>query len=224
MAAAPTPVAVIDGRVGRKLGNALTMTFSSGAANPVATALQGGAAGFGGKLAILLGFRNGGQGRHTLTYPDGSKLIIPVRDWDPTPITRGDGSPVATITRAETSVATLPDGTELFHFGPAPVDAKTSDKYSILVTTPAGEPVAMLEMMRSAAGWISGEDILEFVMEGPINTQTGGALAIPIPGTRMVLYREVEGVERDVLLAACVELGIGIRAYFTEMGKVVAWL
>ena len=237
---APIPVAVIDGRCGRKVNNALTMAFFDGVATePFATAVQGQADGVGGKLAILFGFRNGHSGKHVLTYVDGGRVDVPTVDYGPTELKR-DGHPLATILRENTpldgkfhtakenapvsgpTTATLPDGTVLFRFLPDPVEPKNDDRYRIQVVDAAGTPVASLDMVRSPSGWDLGEELLEFALEG-IDTSTGGSLPILVAGTRLVLYRETTQVERDVLLAACVELGISVRAYFTEMGSVTAW-
>ena len=242
---APVPVAVIDGRCGRKVNNALTMAFFDGTAKePFATAVQGQADGVGGKLAILFGFRNGHSGKHVLTYlkgaaADGARVDVPTLDYGPTELQR-DGHPLATILRENTpldgkyhsskdnapvsgpSTATLPDGTVLFRFLPDPVEPTNDDRYRIQVVDAAGTPVASLDMVRTPSGWDAGEALLEFVLEG-IDTSTGGSLPILVAGTRLVLYRETTQVERDVLLAACVELGISIRPYFTAMGTTTAW-
>ena len=234
---APTPVAVIDGRTGRKVNNALTMKFTDGAATePFATAVQGQADGVGGKLAILFGFRNGSKGKHVLTHATGARVDVPTQDWGPTALLR-DGHPLATILREGTpldgkyhtakenapvsgpTTATLPDGTLLFTFLPDPIEPETSDRYRILVVDAAGTSVASIDVIRAATGWNPAEELLEFALEG-FDTSPGGSLPILVLGTRLVLYRETSQVERDVLLAVCVELGISCRAYFAAMGTV----
>src|SRR3982751_4481530 len=115
MATTPTPPVVIEGRVGRKLNNALFIDFSEGGDKPFAHARQGGAGGFGGKMAILFGFMNGGTGKHLLTYTDGATLVIQTRDSVPSLISR-NGTPIASIARADTSTATTPDGTVIYRF------------------------------------------------------------------------------------------------------------
>lgn len=92
---APTPepnsvVSVIDGRAGRKANNALTLTFLEGSEEPIAKAVQGGGDGFGKKVGILFGFRNGAPGKHVLTHTDGTTLVVETRDAEPSPVTRGE--------------------------------------------------------------------------------------------------------------------------------------
>ena len=47
--------------------------------------------------------------------------------------------------------------------------------------------------------------------------QAGAALPIQVLGTRLILLRPPTPLERDVLLAACVDLAIGLRPYIPEM-------
>ena len=211
------PVAVIDGHTGRRVNNALTISFREGDSEPFAKAQQGAGDGFGGKLGILFGFRNGSPGNHELTYADGSKLLIPTRETKPTLLTRGDGTAVATITRGATSSATLPDGSELFAFLPHPTEPISSERMRIVVNEPGGERVADLDVIRTSAGWtIDAEDVLD-LLSGDFGGDVGGSLPIPFPGTRLVLYRDLSPVERDVLLAACCEIALGVRPYFEGM-------
>ena len=44
------------------------------------------------------------------------------------------------------------------------------------------------------------------------------ALKIPILGTRLTLTQQVAPAVRDVLMAACVDIAIGLRPYIPEMG------
>jgi hypothetical protein len=74
-------------------------------------------------------------------------------------------------------------------------------------------------VVRTNAGWdISAEDVLDFV-SGNFGGDAGSSLPIPFKGTRVVLFREVTQVERDVLLAACVEITLAVRPYIREMGE-----
>jgi hypothetical protein len=214
---APAPVlALIDGRAGRKVDNALTLTFYEGSEEPIGRAVQGGGDGLGKRLGILFGFKNGAAGRHVLTFADDSTLVVDTRDGEPSPVTRGDGAAVSTITRGATSSATLPDGTPLLGFAGHPERAVTPEKFRILVTDPAGDDVATLEVIRSSGGWDLGGELLEWAVFG--GTQAGSSLPIPFQGTRLLLHRAVTPVEREVLLAACVDIGIGVRPYLADMG------
>lgn len=218
-----TPVAVIDGRSGRKIWNALTLTFLEGD-TPFATAVQGAGDSFGMKAGILFGLRNGRVGNNELTYTDGTKLYLPTRDEGPTPLTL-DGTVIATITRAATSAAALPDGTPLLSFVPHPEGGKTDDRYRMLVLAPAGDTVATLDVMRSPAGWGFDTDDLLDLVSGDFGGNNASSLPIPFGGTRLVLFRDVSPVERHVLLAACAEICLSARPYVAEMGtQGAAWM
>lgn len=215
-----TPVAVIDGRSGRKLNNALTISFFEGDESaPFATAVQGARDSFGLKLGILFGFRNGSVGNHELRYTDGTVLSVPTRNEGPTDVSR-EGVVVARITRAASSVASLPDDcTELLRFVPHPDGAQVNEAYRMLVLDPSGAQVAALDVIRERAGWgLDADDLLDFVT-GDYDGDVGGSLPIPFRGTRLVVYRDVTDTERDVLLAACVEIALGVRPYIAEMGE-----
>jgi hypothetical protein len=60
---------VIDGRIARRTSSGLTMTFHEGEDEPLAVAVQSGGEGRGAQLGVLFGFKNGGPGRHSLSYP-----------------------------------------------------------------------------------------------------------------------------------------------------------
>lgn len=223
-AAAPAPVAVIDGVCGRKLNNALTMKFlDNGAGEPFATALQSGADGVGKKLGILFGFKNGATGAHVVTYAHGTTLSVPMADGQPTKVVRGDGTAVCTITRGATSAITSPDGAPLLTFLPDPVDPEPSSHFRLQLRDGAGVHLATLDVIRDAKayGQIGVGEVLEavdFVMGGFVS-DPGGSLPLPFLGTRVSLYRELTALERDALLAACVEIGIGVRPYVAAMGE-----
>ena len=221
---APRPVAVIDGPCGRKLNNALTMRFlRNGTGDPIATALQGGGDGVGKKLGILFGFKNGAVGTHVLTYADGTTLAVPMADGEPTQVTRGDGSAVCTITRGPTSTITAPDATTLLSFLPDPVEAEASSHWRMRLEDGTGAHVATMDVIRQGGGYddVGIADVLETVdfVAGGFVSEPGGSLPLPFLGTRVVLFRELTPVEQDALLAACVEIGIGVRPYITAMGE-----
>lgn len=224
-----TPVGVIDGACGRKLNNALTMRFlEGGAAEPFATALQCAENGAGKKLGILFGFKNGSEGTHVLTFTDGGTLSVPVVSGSPSAVTRGDGSAVCTITRGVTTAITTPDGDLLLGLGPDPVEAKASSHYRIRVADGAGGHLATLDVIRQGGsyeewGVLDALEAVDFVIGG-FQSGPGGALALPFLGTRVVLFREPTPLEREALLAACVEIGIGVRPYVEVMGtRGAAW-
>ncbi len=54
----------VRGDMGRKLNNALTLTFRTGPEAELGTAVQASGDGAGKKLGVLFGFKNGGPGTH----------------------------------------------------------------------------------------------------------------------------------------------------------------
>ena len=219
---APKPVAVIDGACGRKLNNALTMRFlRNGTGDPFATALQSGGDGVGKKLGILFGFKNGATGTHVLTYPDGTTLAVPVVELEPTQVTRGDGSAVCTITRGPTSTITAPDGATVLSFLPDPVEPEASSHFRIRIEDGTDAHVATMDVIRQAEYDIGIGDVLDAVdfVAGGFVSDAGGSLPLPLLGTRIMLFRELTSLEQDALLAAAVEIGIGVRPYVTAMGE-----
>jgi hypothetical protein len=217
MATTPAPPVVIEGRVGRKVNNALFIDFSEGGDKPFARAQQGAGGGFGGKLAILFGFMNGGTGKHLLTYTDGATLIVETRDSKPSLVSR-NGTPIASITRADTTTATATDGSVIYKFAGDPEAEGVSELWRALITLPDGTPAGRLDVINSNSGWEIGvEDVLDLI-GGDFGGGGSSSLPIPFLGTRLILTEPTSELQRDVLLAACIDIALGVRPYFTAMG------
>jgi hypothetical protein len=146
------PPTVIEGRVVHKTSNALQIAFYEGPGDAVAIGLQGAGDGKGKKLGVLFGFKNGGTGKHRLTFADGRILGVNSRDGAPSLITTEDGGPVATVTRGATSVATLPDQASLLTFADGPEEARTTDLFRLTVASDSGEALGQLDVIRRVAG------------------------------------------------------------------------
>jgi hypothetical protein len=208
---------VIAGLVARKTSNRLRMVFNDSPGDPIATAEQSGGDGRGAGLGILFGFKNGGAGNHTLESADGHRFNVGSRDSRPTEITRDDQA-YATVQRGATSVALDTQGQELVRFAADPQDAKTPDLFRINLTRPDGRPIGDLDVIRRGSGWTVMRTI-DVLTDGFYWwDHAGAALKIPILGTRLVLTDGIEPAVRDVLLAACVDIAIGLRPYIAEMG------
>jgi hypothetical protein len=199
-----------------KTSNALQITFNDGPGDPIGVGVQGAGDGKGAKAAILFGFKNGGAGRHVLTYADGSTLGVHSRDKQPTLITRGEVE-LATVDRGATSTARAAGGTPILSFGPAPDDAKTPEVFRMVVTAPDGTLVAHLDVIRKVAGWSLMRALNDLDDMYIWWDRAGAALKTPLLGTRLALVRPVSDVERDVLLGACVDITLGLRPYMAEM-------
>jgi hypothetical protein len=91
---------MIEGRVLHKASNAMKTTFSAGPGDPLGIAVQGAGDGKRSKLGMLFGFKNGGAGKHLLTYADGTALGIESKVNAPSVCTR-NGSQFATVERGD---------------------------------------------------------------------------------------------------------------------------
>jgi hypothetical protein len=211
------PPTFIEGRVVHKTSNALKITFHNSAGDPFAVGVQGAGDGKGKKLGVLLGFKNGGTGNHQLTYSDGRVLGVASKDGAPSVFSDQGGVAIASVTRAGTSTAVLTDQRELFHFADNPEEAKTVELFRLVVTTAAGEDLGRLDVIRREAGWTVSRALDAAWQEYIWWDQAGRALPVPILGTRLTLTRPVMGVERDVLLCACIDMAIGLRPYASCM-------
>jgi hypothetical protein len=208
---------VIEGRVVHKASNALQMTLTDGPGEPFAVGVQGAGDGRGKKLGILFGFKNGGTGNHRVTYQDGQVLNVASRDGQPSVFTDAGGVELATVQRGDSSTAVLPDGNELLRFTAHPDEARTPDVFRLVASTPAGEPLADVHVIRRVGGWTLGRLLNDLYEDSFWWDRAGQPLPVPILGTRVYLNREPSPVERSVLVGICVDIAIGLRPYIKEM-------
>jgi hypothetical protein len=208
---------VIGGRVVHKKSNALQITFHDRSGDPLATGVQGVGDGMAKKFGTLLGFKNGGTGKHRLTYRDGRAIGIESLSGAPSVFTQEGGRPLATIERGDTSTALLPDHRVLVTFAGDPDEAKTLELYRLLVTTATGDDLGRLDVIRRVGGWSISRSLDAMAEDYIWWDQAGRALPVPILGTRLTLHRPVADVERDVILGACVDMAIGLRPYASAM-------
>ena len=92
----------------------------------------------------------------------------------------------------------------------------TSARDRLQVTDAGGAAVATMDVIKPGGGYTTGDliEAADFVLSG-FQSQTGGALPLHRLGVRTVLYRALTPLERDVVVAASVELGISVRPYVT---------
>ncbi|MFF2551529.1 hypothetical protein ACFVUS_11050 [Nocardia sp. NPDC058058] len=207
---------MIEGRVVHKLSNALQVTFQSGPGDPLADGVQGAGDGFGGKMAMLFGFKNGGTGKHRITYADGSVVWVQSREAAPTVLSRADGSAIGTINRADTSTAVGSTAGTLLHFVPAD-EPKSPELFRLRILDRMGEEFGRLDVVRTAGGWTLGRIANDLYDTYIWWDRAGQPLPTPILGTRLLLQRAPDPTERDVLLGACVDITLGLRPYITAM-------
>ncbi|MEC3954070.1 hypothetical protein VMT65_13615 [Nocardia sp. CDC153] len=206
---------MIEGRVVHKVSNALKITFSNGPGDPLAVGVQGAGNGLGAKTAILFGFKNGGTGKHRITYADGSIVWVESRDSAPTVLSRGDGTAIGTIQRADTSTAVGSTAGTLFHFVPDPEESKTPELFRLVVLDRMGVETGRLDVIRRVGGW--ARMVSDLYDDTFWWDRAGQPLPIPILGTRLWLKHPLDQVERDVLLGVCVDITLGLRPYIKAM-------
>ena len=215
MADTPRPIGAIEGRLARKLNNALTMTFRNGPDEPIGEAVQSGADGVGRKLGVLFGFKNGGTGVHVYTPAVGQALRIESRDLQPTLLTRDDGSAVGSIERGPTCVGRDAHGQELLRWIDHPEGADTFQAFRLAVTDPDGELLAHVNVIRTLAGWSLGRELFE---DAIWFGHAGQSLKLPFLGASVRLFRVLTPDQLELVIASCVDTAIGLRPYGTGMG------
>ena len=179
-------------------------------------ATQGAADGRGAKLGTLFGFKNGGPGRHGLVAGDKTRhLVVATVDSAPTEVTDAEGARVGELERGdEETVIRGPGGRELARVVGDPDGVATLDAFRMVVQSPTGEPLGRLQVVRTLAGWSLGRELLEDALWWG---RAGQPLKLPVLGATLQLEREVDADLGDLLLAACVDLCIGLRPYVAEM-------
>jgi len=204
---------VVRGDIGRKLNNALTLSFAVGEDSTIATAEQGGGDGRGKKLGTLFGFKNGGPGRHLITATSGATLMVESREQQPTLFTVA-GAPCGTADRGATSVVRDADGATVFTVAAHPDGATTVDAFRMLLFDASGAPLGSLDVVRSLAGWTLGTELVE---QAIWFGRAGQPLKAQVLGTMLSFGRPPTALEGDLALGVCVDCAIGLRPYITEM-------
>lgn len=215
---APQPLFLIDGRCAHKTSNALKITFMDGPdGEPLGIGEQGANDGKGKKFATLLGFKNGGTGNHRLKLRDGSVLNVASLEGKPSEFTRDDGTTVGTAVRGATSQVLGAGGNVVLTLTSDPVEARTPELFRVKVADAAGAPLASLDIIRKASGWSLAQQIIRADAALYWWDHAGAPLPIPILGARIAAFRAFSDTERDLLLAVCVDIVIGLRPYIAEM-------
>ena len=229
---------IIEGLIRRTNSNRLAMKFHDidlpDLAAPrhftelgdVGEASQSGDEGKGKTLQILLGWRDGGPGRHTLTLADGRQVIVATTAKEGTAVEDADGTVLARMTADQPMAVCGPDGRPMFSFtGP---DELTGVVYEMAVLDAAGGQVGRLQVCYDDHAWrqISvARDVARAAVSlgEEIRTLTGSggsSLKVKIAGTRLFLDATPTEPELTVLLAVCVDIAIGYRRYLAGMRKV----
>lgn len=197
---------VVDARVGRKLDNALTLTYRSGPGEPFATATQG-----GGRLGILLGFKNGGSGTHLVEGSAGAGMLRVecLRDR-PTVVSTGEGHPVGAIARGEGADLVDPSGSTLARLIDDPGGHRGVDAFVLAVVDPAGARLGTFSIVRTLGAYSLLNDVIETSIWWD---RAGQPLKAPLLGAVISLKAPVSGPIGDLLVAACADVCLGLRGY-----------
>src|SRR5947208_17064254 len=183
----PNPaLTLIQGIVVHKTSNALRITFSDGPGEPTAVGVQGAGDGKGKKFATLLGFKNGGPGKHVLPFADGSTLQVESREMQPTIITSADGTEFATVHRGDTTSAVRAGGGEILRFSSDQEEARTPDLFRMVVSDPGGVELGRLDVIRKVRGWTLARAVDAAWQTYVWWDHAGQALPVPILGTRFL--------------------------------------
>jgi len=194
---------LVDARTGRKVSNALTLTYRSDAQGPIAVGRQG-----GNKLGILLGFKNGGSGDHVLRDGEGiERLVVCSRNEGPTTITDPAGAVVGAITRGDRGTITDAGGAILATLTDDPAPG-ASDTWPLLINGPDGARLGAFVIVRSTAYYSLADDVFDHVLG--LETHTAAPLPIPIVGFQLRLDAPAPQPLGDLLLAAGADVCFGL--------------
>lgn len=192
-----------------------SIVFHGGPGDPLAVGARG--EGHGARSAVLLGRKDS---RYRIGYADGTVLRAEPADETTLTLRRGDGGVIGTILRAATATAVAATGGTLFHFVPDPGETSTADLFRLVILDRSGMEFGRMDVIRGVGGWAShrladrnGDTYLWW-------DRTGDPLPVPILGTRVVAEHPLDRLERDVLLAACTDIALGLRPYIAVMRQV----
>jgi antitoxin (DNA-binding transcriptional repressor) of toxin-antitoxin stability system len=156
--------------------------------------------------AVLLGYKNGGKGKYTLSNTAGDELRIAVART--TTITK-QNTPVGKIVPADGAARfETGGGTTLAVIQPH-TGSKTDSAWHHRILWPAGDELGVLTLMRAQNGWsgIAAETTLWLL------NQNVGALKPPSAGVLLKLSAPVAPELGDVLAAACIDFSVLPRGY-----------
>ncbi|WP_136643135.1 hypothetical protein [Subtercola vilae] len=222
------PPTVFTARLSRATSNKLKLTVTDGPGEPLAVAVQGGADGVGSKLGVLFGFKNGGVGKHLVTFRGGNTLVVETRSGEPSVLVQ-NGEVIASLARGDESEVLLPTGETLFVIVPDPAGARTADAFHLHVYRchadgQAREVVGALDVILTNTGWtftaytvIDVLDVLPDLTLANFARPLGTALRLPMQGVRLVLKGPLSDRDQAILVGVCVDLAIGLRPYVAAM-------
>jgi len=193
----------VDARTGRKLNNALTLTFKASPEETIAVGTQVGSA------WVLLGFKNTGDaGRFTLKGP-GGELALDCRT-ERTAVTSAGGDPVGTVERvADDGELRDAGGSLLARLAGLPKEHSRDPACRYPLTDGAGADLGTLTLLTTAARF----DLVDELVETTVFWGKAAPLKVPTLGARLDLHRAVGGTLGNLLLSTCVTIALGPQAF-----------
>lgn len=201
-------VTELSAQVGRKVNNALTLTFKTSPDTTFATAVQAKSVG------VLFGFRNGGPGRYTVTRDDGGGDLHVDCALPTTTVTAEGGATVGTIAKddAGNGVFRSGDGSLLAIATAQPEDRHADFAWRHRLSGPEGRTLGQLTWIRSRplTGWdvVNGLENLYVWWD-----HAGAPLKVPSLGAHLTLEAPVAAALGELLLAACVDVTVGCHSF-----------
>ena len=198
---------VVDARTGRKLTNALTLTFKTSPEETIAVGAQVGSA------AVLLGFKNSGDaGRFRIEGPAGT-LALDCREQR-TAVTTGAGEPVGVVER-EANDGVLRDaaGAVLGRLTGIPKERSRDPACRYPLSDDTGAGLGTLTLLTTAAVPL---DLTDELVQATVFWDKAAALKVPTLGARLDLERPVGSALGDLLLSTCVTIALGPQAFISR--------
>jgi hypothetical protein len=194
---------VVDARTGRKLNNALTLTFKTGADQTIAVGAQV------GSPWVLLGFKNTGDAGRCTLKGAGGDLALDCRAAVTT-VTAVAGSAIGTITRdGDDGFVRDGAGGLLARLVGLPKSHSRDPICAYPLFDSAGAPLGTLSLLTTAATF----DLLAEVVNTAIYWDRAAPLKVPTLGARLDLLHPVESALGDLLLSTCMTIAIGPQAF-----------
>ncbi len=151
--------------------------------------------------------------RHRINVSDGTTVLLDVRTGGPTVVTRGDGVPVGALLHGTSMTAYAEPGGTVCHVVRCAAEPGTEDTARLSILDPGGHEFGRIEVVRTPAGWARGRTVDEAGHTYVWWDRGGSALDVPVLGTRLVINRDLDRVEREILLAVCTEIAVDPRSF-----------